>query len=71
MESRTGFLRGIGGGGARDNCFVEGLEGDQKTGRVIRGNVKRYVSLIDTSRQRKGGTDGGREEQRERRGEEF
>ena len=54
MESRTGFLRGIGGGGARDNCFVEGLEGDQKTGRVIRGNVKRYVSLIDTSRQRKG-----------------
>ena len=45
-------------GAAGDNCFVESLEGNQKTGRVIRGNVKRYVSLIDTNRQRKGEEEG-------------
>ena len=59
MESRPGFLGNGGrGGGGGDNCFVESLEGNQKTGRVIRGNVKRYVSLIDTNRQRKGEGEG-------------
>ena len=47
----------------RDNCFVEpGLEGgcvDQKTGRVIRGNVKRYVRLIDTNWPAKKGRERG------------